>query len=141
MSADNFVVVRQFPDGFRWASFSFSGYSDADIETLPDEEFYSGPFISEETCLQELEKMEESGFYIEYGIDVCEKPSKDVFPVDKVCIPKKFHDDFWEKYKSHGYKSSYTAPNGVVYTIPKIGRTIVYIEGMKKFQLDNSNRQ
>ena len=61
MSADNYVVVREFSDGWKWAMGFASDY----IERLPDEEFRHGPFVSE---LDAKEDAESYCGVIEYGI-------------------------------------------------------------------------
>ena len=75
MSADNFVIIRKFPDGWRWGSFSMSGESDIPLDKLPIKRYVNGPFPSEDECYTAIEKKEDEGYIIEYGIDTCDIPS------------------------------------------------------------------
>lgn len=75
MSADNYVIVRRFSDGWRWAM----GFASDDIP-LPDSAFRNGPFGSEFDAQDDAEA---KCLVIEYGIKI-ERPSKqtDAVPVD-----------------------------------------------------------
>lgn len=64
MSADNFVVIRKFPEGWKWA-MGFA--SSDDSERMPDERFTSKAFDDVEEAYKDAE--EDCG-YIEYGIDI-----------------------------------------------------------------------
>ena len=66
MSADNYVIVRRFRDGWRWAM----GFASDDV-TLPDEAFRHGPFDSE---FDAQDDAQEKCQVIEYGIEI-ERPS------------------------------------------------------------------
>jgi hypothetical protein len=75
MSADNFAVIRQFPDGWRWGSFSMSGESDIHLDKLPVKRYVNGPFDTEDVCYDAIEKKSDDGYIIEYGVEVCDIPS------------------------------------------------------------------
>ena len=70
MSADNFVVIRKLHDGYRWGSFSMSYDSETELKDLPKNKFMNGPFESVDKCMEELHKLEDNGYVIEYGISV-----------------------------------------------------------------------
>lgn len=64
MSADNFVVIRKFPDGWKWAI----GFASFDYgEGLPDELFQSKAFEDAEQAYKDAEKECD---YLEYGIEI-----------------------------------------------------------------------
>jgi len=67
MSADNFVIVRKFNDGWRWAM----GFASDEDVPLPDTAFRHGPFASEFDAQDDAEK---KCAVIEYGIKI-ERPS------------------------------------------------------------------
>ena len=66
MSSDNFAVVRQFPDGWRWAD----GCASTDWFNLPDDRFrskvFADPWEAQEAAHAELS-------LIEYGVEI-ERP-------------------------------------------------------------------
>lgn len=67
MSADNYVIVRLFSDGWRWAI----GFASDDDIPLPDSAFRNGPFRS---GFDAQDDAEEKCPVIEYGINI-ERPS------------------------------------------------------------------
>jgi len=64
MSADNFVVVRQFKDGWYYADLSAS-YWWENHEVYPDSAFNSGPYATE----NEAADAALSDGYVEYGLE------------------------------------------------------------------------
>lgn len=70
MSADNFVVIRKFPDGYRWASLGASQWWHTD-KPYPDEVFRSKAFPTEEAAMDNAEDVLP---YIEYGFEADRKP-------------------------------------------------------------------
>ena len=72
MSADNFIVVRQFKDGWYYADLSASHWWTMK-EVYPDSVFAQGPFLTEEDA---IEAALESGF-VEYGVEPDNKPEND----------------------------------------------------------------
>lgn len=66
MSADNFVVVRKFKDGYRWGNFSASVWWNKE-EPYPDDMFNSPPFP---TAGEAMQNAVDSLMVIEYGFEV-----------------------------------------------------------------------
>ena len=72
MSADNFVIVRQFGEGWRWGmGFASDEYPN---DRLPDDQFDKGPFATPDEAVQDAEI---SCGVIEYGVSV-EGPEGDI---------------------------------------------------------------
>lgn len=65
MSADNYVQVAKFDDGWRWAMGFASDDLYPDDEILPKSQFQHGPF---ETSLEACDDAEADCSVIEYGI-------------------------------------------------------------------------
>lgn len=65
MSADNYVQVAKFDDGWRWAMGFMSDDMSPDGEMLPVSLFKHGPF---ETSLEACDDAEAECVIIEYGI-------------------------------------------------------------------------
>lgn len=63
MSADNYVVVKKFRDGWRWGCF----FASDDPQEKPGERFRGGPFP---TALEAEADAIEDLVVIEYGIRV-----------------------------------------------------------------------
>jgi len=72
MSADNFVVVRKFEDGYYWGNFSASYWWQDNMGVYPDEDFTDGPFPTEEAAEDDADQ--KLGI-IEYGFEKDNKPS------------------------------------------------------------------
>ena len=73
MSADNFVVVRKFKDGWRWAMGFATHCAENNLsfeEGVKDRSFVNGPFGTIQEASDHAEK--ELGI-IEYGIIVSKK--------------------------------------------------------------------
>lgn len=81
MSADNYVEVDQFEDGWRWAM----GFASNELDYLPDDEFKYGPFPSCEAAMWNAEK---SCHVIEYGIQLRRKPEPEKASPHDVAIGK-----------------------------------------------------
>ncbi len=69
MSADNFVVVRKFDDGWYWAMGFATNYveNDKPFEAIEPDQFVNGPFGTAEEAEEHASK--DLGI-IEYGIVV-----------------------------------------------------------------------
>jgi hypothetical protein len=68
MSADNFVIVRKFADGWRWA-MGMASWDDG----IPDERFTSKTFDNPWDASDDAEKEIQ---VIEYGVEI-ERPRSD----------------------------------------------------------------
>ena len=69
MSADNYVIVKKFDDGWRW-HMGFAS-DERDVCTLTRADFRRGPFkTSQEAC----EDATDECYIIEYGIEVIAAP-------------------------------------------------------------------
>ena len=66
MSADNFVQVREFDDGWYWADFGASEHWNDEWEAIDaPKKLYTGPFADEEEAADAADKV---CHIIEYGI-------------------------------------------------------------------------
>jgi len=75
MSADNFVQVKRFDDGWYWSMGSASVEYENNI--LPDDYFKSGPFKTVDDACQDAH---DECMIIEYGIEVVTGSKNDVVP-------------------------------------------------------------
>lgn len=69
MSADNFVVARQFKDGWYYADLGASYWWNTD-KIYPDSSFRYGPFLTEEDAIDAA--LEDS--FVEYGAELDNRP-------------------------------------------------------------------